>query len=173
MSWFLVPWGAAVRQDFGSRCSGRFKFSLLQMLRLHDLQFRSVVCEKQLSISSNGTGPFWAGPGVTISLVNKECKLKLSHFFSHLAIWQILKLNLANVKHFSFQYLLKYRETDFHPVLVGVQAGKTFVRRNGQYLSGWKYYSEQHDSNKDTNMKYQLPVGMQSHWHTFTLLVGT
>lgn len=53
--------------DFGSGCSQKPKFSPLCMLGLHDLQFWSVVFEKQLSILLNRIRQFWSGSAVTIA----------------------------------------------------------------------------------------------------------
>lgn len=51
--------------ETGSRCSWRPKFSSLHMLQLHDLQFWSLVSEKQLSVLLSRTGPFEAISVVT------------------------------------------------------------------------------------------------------------
>lgn len=57
----LWEWG-----DFVSRWSWRSDFCLC-MLWLYDLQFWSVVAEKQLGISLSRIGSFWAGCMVTVS----------------------------------------------------------------------------------------------------------
>lgn len=57
--------GMGTGGETGSRCSWRPKFSSLHMLQLHDLQFWSLVSEKQLSVLLNRTGPFEAISVVT------------------------------------------------------------------------------------------------------------
>lgn len=66
----LVSWEGWV---FSFRCSWRSKFSLLNTLQMHDLQWWSVVSE-QLYLVGNWKGPVWAGSVIT----NTQIKNKTS-----------------------------------------------------------------------------------------------
>ena len=60
-----------------------------------------------------------------------------------------------------FQYWLRYKETDFHRMLVGVYTGKTFLRSNLVIpITSFSFYFDQRGSTQRYKNKYQLSAGM-------------